>query len=241
MPEESQPEQPPFLSSQAALLRQQEVERQNAYDSAQRRAISSLPVILSVFGVTLALVVLGGWLLPGVPPAEGGPQAIARAMTRFSVLLVVGLLATIFGAIFFARARAERLRSRVRTSRAGGFIAATELERIPAGRRAGYLYRVAVSFQFEADGRAWTGTFRPSSVAHNGMSRHEATRRRYPPGSAVAVAFDPADPSDATLVHNPARLWPWGVLLFGIGCPAFALALLYGWVGLVLIRAISSR
>jgi uncharacterized protein DUF3592 len=72
-------------------------------------------------------------------------------------------------------------------------------------------YQLAVTFQWERDGRTYTGSHVGGKSQFGTRSRAEAAQARYPPGATVGCYVDPRDATEASL-RRP-RLWP--LLLLG--------------------------
>ena len=229
---------PPHLDALRNVLSEQEQTRRADVELRERLRVSSLPVvraILGVIGVEFALGSMALWML-GSP--EVHPRALGVWFAAASTAFSAGIVPLLLGGIFFARRREEQRRDLVRTGRTAGLIVSTDLERMPAGRGGGYVARVVVLFQYEVAGRTLSGEFRPEFRAHRRMHRHETTRRKYPPGTVIQVAYNPAHPTDSSIDRPHPPIVGWAVLTFGVGCSLVSASLVLGTVAVRMLWAI---
>lgn len=86
-----------------------------------------------------------------------------------------------------------------------------------SSRRETQVWIARITYRYEAGGQSLTGN-RIWLTAQTDFSTPEAARSfiaAYPPGGAVAVHYDPANPADAALIIE-SKLWPI-LILAGVG------------------------
>lgn len=231
---------PPHLRELAAKLTEAERDRQVAVAAANAKSVSSWPILWVILAIVSGGVLAGGVVLSLTGMPRAGIEQLPWWMAGAANLFAFGILATILGAIFLARVRALAADARNRTEKTTGIIVSTELEKIPAGSRPGYLYRVVVAYQYEAGGQTLHGMFRPSLSAHNSMSRHESMRQRFSPGSTLRIAYNPNALEDSGPAAPPSGRFLWSAVL-AVGSLLLSAALVLGYMASQLVRSLMVR
>ncbi len=118
-----------------------------------------------------------------------------------------GLAAWGVGLMMVRHSRRQSHRKSKRDASASALIIASDLGRTPS-KSGGWVYFVVVAFQFEANGKTWTGKFRvPEGMAHNMMGRHEKVMKENHPGKVVRIHYQQSNPENAGLSRKGSTPW----------------------------------
>ncbi len=168
----------------------------------------------------------------GTPATSGtsrGPKSVgARIMASLFYLVFAGMGVAVAG--FFAVAMKNGMVSWA-WDRAQCRVLATHVDELlftlPPEKAAveDHPYALAVTYQWERDGRVFNGTHVGGTSQFSTRAKAEAALARYPPDSTVGCYVNPHDPNEAAL-RRP-RLWP----LLVLGVPLLFVA--FGIAGIV--------
>ncbi len=158
-----------------------------------------------------------------------GSAAAQEAMSplsksqQYAFMLLLGVLLTLGGLHFLARAAANVLRARRSRSwpQVHGIVTGHELRR-PLGNGQG-IASPRVQYEYSCDGTLYRNDeIMFGGHAPYGSALAQAVLDRYPIGSAVSVIYDPQNPRRSALVAKATLAAP-----LGYGLPLLAAGLLF--------------
>lgn len=142
-----------------------------------------------------------------------------RSVAPFPVGIVVGGVLVGGGLVASSVSAIVRWRQARRWPHTEGRI--TESHIAGAGFDLVNTYAPAVQYTYVVDGIAFTGN-RVHFAGMGSLTEAAATTEAYAPGQAVTVYYDPEDPSQAVLEHDPP-LFPYFAIPAGLGAVLVAL------------------